>query len=88
MKTEELAEVWGGGIERGKGTVHRVNVHLPFLLTLEYLFTFGTSGTPDLPAPRTLTENGLGVGEQERRGAGEGFGGGQPGLCGKVFSTG
>lgn len=41
-----------------------------------------------LPGLGALTKNKTGAGEQERCGASEGFGSGQPGVCGKVLSTG
>lgn len=41
-----------------------------------------------LPGLSALTKNRMGAGEQERCGASEGFSSGQPGVCGKVLSTG
>lgn len=62
-----------------------VILHLFFLNPLAYLY----NGYRPTPAPLTaLTKNGMGVGEEKWCGAGEDFGSGQPGLCGKVISAG
>lgn len=79
----------GVAFERDEGTVHMGEFSRSLLLNPGVsVHTFSTFGTMGLPVPRTLTKNGIRAGEQEWCSAGEGFGSGQPGLCGKVFSTG